>query len=198
MHRKTLKKLIFIHGGDSYKSSKEYKNAIENLKAKEFDPSENNKSWKEKFFKKMFKNGWIMYYPKMPCKDNAKYKEWKLVFEKYLKKLNRKSVLIGHSLGASFLLKYFSENPGHKFKELHLIAPALNVGNFTHNIKKFKNISEQFEKIFIYHSKDDIVVPFEDSEKISRALPSAKFIIFEDRNHFFDERSPEVEKMMDK
>lgn len=91
----------------------------------------------------------------MPSKENAYYPAWKIWFEKYFRYIAnipvesdfqstlerieaRKSlphvplVLIGHSLGATFLMKYISE---HGFPRdidaLHLIAPAIDDAGLT-------------------------------------------------------------------
>ena len=45
--------------------------------------------------------------PEMPNKDMARYSAWKLWFEKHLPFLDsEKLIVIGHSLGAMFLIKY--------------------------------------------------------------------------------------------
>lgn len=52
----------------------------------------------------------LVYQPQFPNKQNAQYPEWKLFFEKTIAQLEDGLILIGHSLGASFLVKYLSEN----------------------------------------------------------------------------------------
>jgi hypothetical protein len=56
----------------------------------------------------------------MPNPMNARYNEWKILFKKIVLLLDDNVILIGHSLGAIFLVKYLSEN---KF-------PKKNSGNF--------------------------------------------------------------------
>ncbi|MDR0369151.1 MAG: alpha/beta hydrolase [Candidatus Peribacteria bacterium] len=64
----------------------------------------------------------------MPNKQNAKYKEWKIVFEKIVDKLDNNFILIGHSLGAMFIVKYLSEHTINKTikKTLLLATPFDN------------------------------------------------------------------------
>ena len=66
--------------------------------------------------------------PEMPNKDMARYSAWKLWFEKYFQFLDHgELILIGHSLGAMFLVKYFAENQfPKKVAQLHLVAPVLD------------------------------------------------------------------------
>ncbi|MDR0607765.1 MAG: alpha/beta hydrolase [Candidatus Peribacteria bacterium] len=52
----------------------------------------------------------MVYTPQLPNKQNAKYEERKVVFEKIVDKLDDHFILIGHSLGATFIVKYLSEN----------------------------------------------------------------------------------------
>jgi len=60
-------------------------------------------------------------------------------------------------------------------------------GDFAYSPDIIKNIENQVEEIFIYHSTDDIVVPYSHAEKIKAHLPHAKLITFTDRGHFFNE-----------
>ncbi len=65
--------------------------------------------------------------PYMPCKDNAKYIEWKIHFERYLPYINEKTILIGQSLGGIFLAKYLSENKLlHKVLSVYLVCPPFD------------------------------------------------------------------------
>ena len=66
--------------------------------------------------------------PEMPNKDMARYSAWRLWFEKYFQFLDAEElILIGHSLGAMFLVKYFAENKfPKKVAQLHLVAPVLD------------------------------------------------------------------------
>ena len=141
----------------------------------------------------------------MPCGFNTKYVEWKIWIEKFIPYLNDEVILIGHSLGGIFLAKYLSEN---KFpvraSQLHLVsAPSENnddesgetekyvLGDFS-LCKSLEGIANQVDKVFLYHSKDDDIVPFNNLEKYKKELPDAKVEIFEDRGHFVVEEFPEI------
>jgi predicted alpha/beta hydrolase family esterase len=50
----------------------------------------------------------------------------------------------------------------------------------------------QTKNIYLYHSKDDPVVPFSALEKFARALPLAYTRIFEDRKHINQSEFPEL------
>ena len=193
-----MKQLIFIHGGEAFNTNEEYLSWLNSYKID--DPAKAPpKKWRSKLFDDLADKGWQIIAPTMPCYKNAKYEHWVIWFEKYIPYIKDGAVFVGHSLGASFLSQYFQEKELGKFAGLHLVAPAykIDAGGFTHK-EDFSKLEKQFDDIFIYHSKDDTVVPFSDSEKLHTLIKKSKFIKFQDRNHFFDERSPEIEKYLNK
>lgn len=127
--------------------------------------------------------------PTMPCKQNADYLSRKIRFERHFEYLNDEgTILIGNSLGASFLTKRLSENIfPKKIDQLHLICTAIKdtshetITNFRPNEENIPNIQKQTNNIIIYHSIDDTVVPYSHSERLSTLLPKAKFMTFSDR-----------------
>ena len=58
--------------------------------------------------------------------------------------------------------------------------------------KNIKFLEKQCEYIYLYHSKDDAIVPFTHAEKLSRAISKAKLEVFETRGHFFQPAFPEL------
>ena len=50
----------------------------------------------------------------------------------------------------------------------------------------------QTGKIYLYHSKDDKVVPFRSMDNLKSKLPNAVTRIFEDRGHMNQETFPEL------
>ena len=55
--------------------------------------------WDGAFLSKELEGFCSIIKPYMPCKDNAKYIERKIHFERYLPFINTKTILIGKSLG---------------------------------------------------------------------------------------------------
>ncbi|MBL7142464.1 MAG: alpha/beta hydrolase [Candidatus Pacebacteria bacterium] len=192
------KQVVVIHGGDTFKSYKDY---LAFLKSYEIEINKlKTKRWKETLAVKLGK-GFEVIYPKMPNPMNAKYKEWKIIFEKLLPFLRNNVILLGHSLGAAFLAKYLAEN---KFPK-RIMAVFLVSAPFSGKSKKYsladfkppkslKNLEKQTNKIVIYYSKDDKVVPFSDMKKYVKALPGAKTVIFKNRGHFNQTELPELIK----
>lgn len=137
----------------------------------------------------------------MPNSKNARYLEWKIWFEKLFPLLSDQVILIGHSLGGIFLAKYLCENTFPKtIKQLHLVAAPYDteiikesLADFALDITvgKLSNISEY---IYLYQSRDDQAVAYEDVLKYKRDIPTAELVIFEDRGHFTQEDFPELLK----
>jgi predicted alpha/beta hydrolase family esterase len=54
-------------------------------------------------------SGYAIHYPRMPREEDPDYEIWKPHLEQKLTGLLPDALIIGHSLGGSFLLKCFSE-----------------------------------------------------------------------------------------
>jgi predicted alpha/beta hydrolase family esterase len=111
--------------------------------------------------------------------------------------------LIGYSQWSIFLTKYLSENTfPKKIAQLHLVATVFDeqglaewndyLADFVFDPTQLKNLEQQVDKIFLYHSKDDSIVPFSHAEKYKAYLPNANFNIFDDRQHFWWSEFPEL------
>jgi predicted alpha/beta hydrolase family esterase len=189
------KQIILIHGGETFDRYEDY---LDSLSRTPFDPFEKKeKFWKDNFSEDLGE-GYEVFTPKMPSKSNAKYDAWRIWFEKLIPFLRDGGIFVGHSLGAIFLAKYFSENKlPIKVQAVYLLAGpfwkkgAMDAGGFElpENLELFQ---KQCEQIFLYHSEDDPVVLFTDMEKYATSLPSATRVRFTDRNHFHIKRFPEL------
>jgi len=54
------------------------------------------------------------------------------------------------------------------------------------------HLVKQCDNMYLYHSKDDDIVAFENSERLIKYLSDATFEIFEDRGHFLQPAFPEL------
>lgn len=157
------------------------------------------KDWKDHLSEQLPQ--FVALYPKMPNSKNARYPEWKLWFEKMFHLLSDEVVLVGHSLGGIFLAKYLAENPfPKKINQLHLVAAPYDTEVIKDSLADFtltgtvEVVAEKAHKIFLYQSKEDTAVAYEDVLKYKRDLPSAELIVFEGRGHFTQEEFPELVK----
>ena len=187
--------ILVIHGGNAFEKYEEYLNY---LKTKEVTLEKlRSMDWKESLGR-MLGDEYQVLAPRMPNGQNARYSEWKIWFERIVPLLDEPVILIGHSMGGIFLVKFLSENVmPKKITATFLVAAPYNaeVGEslvdfaLTRDLTKF---NEQGGKIFLYQSKDDPVVPFSHVEKYHKELPNAALRIFEDRQHFNQPELPEL------
>lgn len=193
-----MNQIIFIEWWEAFYTDEQFYNYIEK---QEYDPFKKRKSWRDWIAWALSEN-FEMIEPVMPNKANAKYKVWKIWFEKIFPYLNKnKTILIWSSLGWIFLVKYLSENDFPKqIDELHLVAPLFNdewlneeyVWDFALDIKKVSNIELKAKKVFLYFSEDDPILPFKQYYYYKELLKNSKFFIFKDRWHFSQPAFPEL------
>lgn len=185
------KQIVVIHGGNAFDVYEGYLNDLKNAEVtlERFQ----KKDWKSNL-QEVLGQDYDLVLPRMPNSQNARYLEWKIWFEKIIPLLDEKVVFIGHSLGGIFLAKYLSENTyPKKIRAIFLVAAPYNDEkenpyvdfNITASLQV---LTEQSKEIFIYHSKDDQVVPFSSFERYTKELPEAKGRVFEDKGHFNQER----------
>lgn len=193
-----MRQVIVIHGGDTFDTYEEY---LEFLKDFPIDLDRyraGRKDWKGTLLERLGP-GYDVIAPAMPSKGNAKYKEWKLWFDKFVPLFDEEIVLVGHSLGGSFLAKYLAENKIPKrILATFLVAACFDAEDADYSMADFvfpeslAQVAEQGGRVFVYHSEDDPVVPFADFGKFKEALPGATFRAFTDRQHFNQEELPEL------
>jgi predicted alpha/beta hydrolase family esterase len=192
------KQIIVIHGGSVFDTYKEY---IDFLKKYKLDFKKLKlKLWKENLPNRLG-NGFEVISPRMPNSMNAKYKEWKIMFEKLFPFFKNNLILLGHSLGGIFLAKYLSENKfPRKIKATFLVAAPYDdkttkdsLGDFKLP-KKLDKFQKQGGKIFLYQSKDDLSVSLVDLKKYKKSLPEAEVVMFRKKGHFNQVEFPEIVK----
>jgi predicted alpha/beta hydrolase family esterase len=111
------------------------------------------------------------------------------------------SILIGHSLGGSFLLKYLSEEKIERaIAGIFLLAiPYWGGDGWRYegyeSIALRKDFASKLPRgapIFLYHSRDDEWVPFAHLALYAAELPRATIREFDERGHQFKNDLSEV------
>lgn len=195
--------VFFVHGGTTFKNQEDY---LDYLKNREVSIEEKIR-WSGEYIKNSLSQNCHLIKPKMPLKENAKYEEWKIHFERFFSQLEDNLILIGSSLGGIFLAKYLSENKfPKKILSIYLVAPPFDnsligeelVGGFELK-ENLSLIIENCENINLLFSKDDPCVPISHAEKFREKLPNANIIIYESKNgHFKISEFPEIVEMIKK
>lgn len=194
----TPQQILIIHGGTTYPTHEEYFKALCELNPK-LDRMKPKKDWKDTLQEKLG-GDFVVYTPSMPNKQNAQYDEWKILFEKIMNLIDENIILMGHSLGGIFLAKYLSENEiAKKVKKTFLVsAPFSDEGMEHESLCSFvregnlQNLERQAGELYLYHSVDDVVVPFDHVKKYKNELPTAIVREFTDRGHFKQEEIVEL------
>ncbi len=189
------KQVIVIHGGDTFENEEVY---LDFLNQYEIDIERYktvSNDWKPGLRQKLGED-YEVILPVMPNKTNARYEEWKIWFEKFFPFLNDEVVLVGHSLGASFIAKYLSKNKfPKKLAGVFLVSGAFDKDVDGYPLLSFslpEKLDLQTTNVYLYHSKDDPVVPFSAMNSFMKVLPAAHVRILEDRGHLNQEEFPEL------
>ncbi|MEK7639224.1 MAG: alpha/beta hydrolase [Patescibacteria group bacterium] len=194
--------VFYIHGADSFTDYNKFLEYLLTIPIRDLPDAEPIIRW-SKTLREDLGGNFEVFTPTMPNKQNAKYLEWKIWFERHFEYLHDGIILVGASQGGYFLAKYLVENSfPFDVKALFLLAAPFerrpedesgeDGGDFEFDTSRVGELQKKAEKIVIMHSKDDPVVSFSHGEKYAAAIPQAEFITFENKNHFLIEKFPEL------
>jgi len=154
-----------------------------------------NENWFPWLKKELEKEGCIVFIPKFPTPENQSLKNWMEIFNDfYLSKIDENTILIGHSLGPSFILSILEKiNPVKPIKACFFVSGFLGLLNnkefdeinktFTTKEFNWDKIKNNCENFYIFHSDNDPYVPLEKSIELANKL-NTKSIIIKDAGHF--------------
>ena len=200
-NKKTIR-ILFIHGGMTFKRQTDYLKFLQTM-----DLSfEKKKRWSREYLTEKLGKRFEVLRPDMPLKFYAKYEDWSILFERYLKLLNAPYMLIGHSLGGIFLAKYLSEHKlSKKPMAVYLVASPFDdtlLGEDLAGGFKLKSDLSLLEKntprLRLFFSKDDDCVPISHANKFAKKLSQAEIAIYHHRGHFNVPTFPEIIKKIRK
>lgn len=168
-----MKQAVIIHG-----------TVDENEYFESHYPSPSNAHWIPWMQRQLLRHGWLCQTPEMPMPYSPDYDQWKQVFEQ--QNPQSLSLAIGHSAGASFLLKYLQTH-SVPLEKLILVAPWLDpektCGDFLNTTLKSSpllNIGE----IHLLFSEDDDADIHLSKDRILQAYPQTIFHHYLNFGHF--------------
>jgi uncharacterized protein len=189
------KQVVVIHGGDTFETYEQYLNFLRDYEIDIERYKTEKNDWKP-WLRWALGVEYEIILPTMPNKTNARFEEWKIWFDKLVPYFQDEVILVGHSLGGSFLAKYLSENKFSKtIKAVFLISAVYDRDSERYGLLSFAlsdKLDLQTENIYLYHSKDDPVVPFSALDNFSKALPGAHSRTLDNRGHINQEEFPEL------
>jgi hypothetical protein len=131
-------------------------------------------------------------YPKMSKESDPDYRRWKPQIKRELAAAKGKVILIGHSLGGSFLLKYLTEDRTERpIAAIFLIATPYWGGDGWRyegyeSVALPKDAVSKLPKgmpIFFYHGRNDETVPFAHLALYAEKFPKATIRVLDRRGH---------------
>ncbi len=151
------------------------------------NPESNWFSWLKK---ELESKGHEVIVPNFPTPINQSLESWSMAIQKYESSVSCETVLIGHSLGAAFILSYL-ENSNKKIKAAFLVAGFHKLAaspydriNRTFVDKEFnwEKIKNNCKKFFLFASDNDQYISLGLSKELAQNL-GAKLIIIHNGGH---------------
>lgn len=139
------------------------------------DPEENWFPWLKK---KLEEKGCEVIVPQFATPENQTLETWFQVFNNYKDKVDADTILIGHSVGGSFLLRVL-ESLEKPVKASFFVATPIGIppivnwsgdAPYTGHPFDWERIRKNGGKIFIWHSDTDPYVGMENGKKLAEYL----------------------------
>jgi predicted alpha/beta hydrolase family esterase len=121
------------------------------------------------------------------------FKAYKMEWNDWVKEVERfeigsETILVGHSMGGGFWIRYLSEHPKLQVAKAVLVAPWLN---FSHEedtdffeFKLNSNITNQAKQLTVFASDNDSKDVKDSVDFLKRKLSNANFKEFHNYGHF--------------
>lgn len=144
---------------------------------------------------------YMVHYPFLPNDSSPDFGRSRQI-EKEISLIEGEIILAGHSLGASMLLKYLSENEvRRKISGIFLIATPYWSGDedWKQGLKLQEDFPARLPKdvpLFLYHCLDDEVVPFDHLACYAQKIPQATIREIASGGHQFNNNLSLVAKDM--
>ncbi len=176
-----MKQAILIHGW--------------NTKAEFTDPQEespSNQHWFPWLTKQLMIRDIHTVSLEMPNSFYPQYDVWKKELERY--ELTPETILVGHSCGGGFIVRYLSEHPELKLDKVVLVAPWLgyNTGTepFDETFFQFEidpNLSVRTKHTVLLASTNDLPAVQKSIAKIKQDIKDIRYVELQNKGHFCEE-----------
>ena len=171
-----MKKAIIIYGSPG---KEEYLNPA--------NPSPSNHHWLPWIQRRLILKGILAQTPEMPEPYDPDYQAWKRVIEGFAPDAD--TLLVGHSSGGGFLLRYLSEmEKSKKVGRVVLVAPWIDPdGEFDRGFFDFEidaGLAKKTDGLVVMYSTDDSPSVLESIAVLKKKLAGAVFQEFSGKGHF--------------
>jgi|SRR3989344_7658186 len=155
-------------------------------------PAQSNAHWVGWLQKQLQRKDIFTQAPEMPLSFKPDYKIWKREFERY--DIGPGTILVGHSCGGGFLVRWLSEHKEVKVGKVVLVAPWINpddnpesqTGTFFH-FDIDLNLAERTKKTVILRSSNDFEDVLETIDILREKIKNVEIREFKDYGHFCKE-----------
>lgn len=135
------------------------------------------------------KLGLNVIFPDFPIRQDADYKTWAKIMDKYRKDgyLNKDSIIIAHSLGTLFIPRYLAENN----ISINLFISCAGFVNYHSDREDLNSVTERFKPTngqidsainlmrnrYAIYSNNDHIIPFKELENYANRYKAEKVYI---------------------
>jgi len=170
-----MKTAIILHG----KPSKE-----EYLDPK--SPSPSNAHWLPWLQRQLLLNGILAQTPELPEPYEPDYKKWSAVFQEF--QIDAATMLVGHSCGAGFLMRWLNER-GVQVGKVALVAPWLDPNHnraraMFNGLHIDAGLAARTRGVRLFISSDDREEVLTTAALLESTIKGIQLRRFSDRGHF--------------
>jgi len=149
-------------------------------------PSASNFHWIPWLQKQLLINEIAANTPEVPHAFQPEYPIWKKEFERF--EVTPETILVGHSCGGGFLVRWLSENKDAKPKKVILVAPWMDLDReATTDFFDFEidpNLANRVGELIIFNSDNDMAAVHDSVKKIRDEIPGTNYREFHNYGHF--------------
>lgn len=169
-----MKTAVIVHG---YNDRSEYLDTSR--------PAASNDHWLPWIQRQLLLKGILAQTPEMPGFYEPHYEAWKEMLERF--DLNEQTILVGHSCGGGFLVRWLSES-NTKVGRVVLVAPWLDPEHkIDENFFKFEiddDLASKTAGVIVMYSTDDDPEILKSVGILKSHLKDVEFQGFEGKGHF--------------
>ena len=147
--------------------------------------AQSNEHWLPWIQRQLLLKDYLAQALELPEPYDPNYKKWLSVFERF--NVDRNTILIGHSRGGTFLIRWLSENK-IKTGKVALVAPSLQQDKgVEHGFFDFKidrDFPSRTKSVTVFYSTDDSKSVLETVDFLKKNTEGIEYQKFTDKGHF--------------
>lgn len=148
--------------------------------------AQSNLHWFPWLQQQLITNNIFAYTPDIPLSYEPLWERWVKEIERY--EITEDTLLVGHSCGGGFWVRYLSEHPDLKVGKVVLVAPWIDVEqedpNKMFDFKLDPNFVKRTKGTVIFHSTNDAGEIINSGAKLREEVKSIGYKEFENYGHF--------------